>query len=111
MPKKVWVDTRALRGAGDKIDDPNETITNALDAFYATVNGLPPKPWGTGEIGGKFEQQYCGLLETSVRDDGKRGHEALLASIADLKEGLGNLQQRTIAMAKEYDKINKANSQ
>jgi hypothetical protein len=111
MAGEVWVDTPALKNAAGKIDDPNETITRALNAFYATANGLGPKPWGTGEIGAKFEEQYLGLTEPSFRDDGKRGSEAVLASIADLRTGLGNLQKRTHAMADEYDHINEANSQ
>jgi hypothetical protein len=111
MSGDLWIDTRALRQAAEKIYDPNETVANALQAFYDTVNPLGPKPWGTGEIGGAFEQQYCGLTEQSVRNDGLRGHEALLASIAELSEGMGTLQRRTFTMAEEYDQINDANSQ
>jgi hypothetical protein len=111
VPKELWIDTRALRHAAEKIDDPNEVIANALQAFYDTVNPLGPKPWGTGEIGEKFEEQYCGLTEPSVRNDGLRGHEAVLASIAELRKGMGTLQRRTFTMAEEYDKINDANSQ
>jgi hypothetical protein len=110
MPKELWIDTRALRQAAEKIDDPNETIANALQEFYDTVNPLGPKPWGTGEIGEKFEEQYCGLTERWFRDDGLRGHEAVLASIAELREGMGTLQRRTFTMAEEYDQINEANS-
>jgi hypothetical protein len=110
MPKEVSVDTRMLRQAAEKMDDPKETVANALKAFHDTVDPLGPKPWGTGEIGEKFEEQYCGLTQPSVRDDGKRGHEAILASIADLRKGMGNLRQQTFTMAEEYDKINEANS-
>jgi hypothetical protein len=111
MSGELWIDTRALRQAAEKIDDPNEVIANALQEFYDTVNPLGPKPWGTGEIGGAFEQQYCGLTEPSVRNDGLRGHEAVLASIAELRKGMGNLQWQSFAMADEYDQINEANSQ
>jgi uncharacterized protein YukE len=106
--QNLIVDPDELKNSSKSLESPIGKVNSALDAFYGEVNALPPKPWGTDEIGEKFAESYEGLTEP-VGENGLRGHEALLQSLRDAVDGLQNMADRTRTMADAYRAADDAN--
>jgi hypothetical protein len=104
----VRVDVEELENSSGALESPIVTLRTALGKFYTKVHGLPPKPWGEGEIGQKFAEEYEGL-KYEPGPDGKRGHAAVLQSLQDLIDGLQNMQGKVQEMADIYTANEAAN--
>jgi hypothetical protein len=103
MPQHLEFDSADLRGASADVTHPGELIRKVLSTFRASVDPLPPEPWGDDELGKKFADAYLGITDPSPDSKGRSGHYKLLGALEDLITGLENLGGKVGKMADAYE--------